>query len=310
MPAFFISASALAARSLAAALARSKKLMADSPSVWTALPETLGRLCAVAPSVCATADIAPVRGPTRRWRRPMTIHGSLFQEFKEKDTQDPFALQNKKMLRIDMRYGEVWARTGSMVAYQGDVRFANKGSGGLGKMLKAATTGEGVKMMQCSGSGELFVADFASEIQVMYLENDAISVNGANVLAFSQLDRVGHPPHPGPRGHDDRRPLQRRAARHRLRRRHHQGRPGRPRRRVGTDLRRRPGRGAVDGRGVDGHPGRHRRPRRRWCVAAPASCCRWPSVARATCSCSPASRCTQGGHQSQSPGGVLGGFLQ
>jgi uncharacterized protein (AIM24 family) len=115
----------------------------------------------------------------------MTIHGSLFQEFKEKDTQDPFSLQNKKMLRIDMRYGEVWARTGSMVAYQGDVRFTNKGSGGLGKMLKAATTGEGVKMMQCSGSGELFVADFASEIQVMYLENDAVSVNGANVLAFS-----------------------------------------------------------------------------------------------------------------------------
>ena len=104
----------------------------------------------------------------------MTIHGSLFQEFKEKETQDPFALQNNTLLRIDMRYGEVWARTGSMVAYQGDVRFMNKGSGGLGRMLKAAATGEGVKMMQCSGSGELFVADEASEIQVMYLENDAV----------------------------------------------------------------------------------------------------------------------------------------
>lgn len=115
----------------------------------------------------------------------MTIHGSLFQDFREKESQDPFSLQNKKLLRIDMRYGEVWARTGSMVAYQGDVRFANKGSGGLGKMLKAAATGEGVKMMQCSGHGELFVADQASEIQVMYLENDMISVNGENVLAFS-----------------------------------------------------------------------------------------------------------------------------
>ena len=115
----------------------------------------------------------------------MPIHGSLFQEFREKETQDPFSLQNKKLLRIDMRYGEVWARTGSMVAYQGDVRFANKGSGGLGKMLKAAATGEGVKMMQCSGHGELFVADQAAEVQVMYLENDMISVNGANVLAFS-----------------------------------------------------------------------------------------------------------------------------
>jgi uncharacterized protein (AIM24 family) len=113
------------------------------------------------------------------------IHGSLFSDFKESSAQDPFSLQNKKMLKIQMNYGPVWARSGSMVAYQGDVRFENKGSGGLGKMFKQAMTGEGVDMMQCTGNGELFVADFASEVQVMYLENDMVSVNGANVLAFS-----------------------------------------------------------------------------------------------------------------------------
>lgn len=115
----------------------------------------------------------------------MAIHGSLFTDFKENASQDPFSLQNKKLLKIQMGFGPVWARTGSMVAYQGDVRFQNKGAGGLGKMLKSAVTGEGVDMMQCTGQGELFVADQASEIQVIYLENDAISVNGANVLAFS-----------------------------------------------------------------------------------------------------------------------------
>ena len=115
----------------------------------------------------------------------MVIHGSLFADFKENASQDPFSLQNKKLLKIQMGFGPVWARTGSMVAYQGDVRFQNKGSGGLGKMLKAKVTGEGVDMMECTGQGELFVADQAAEIQVMYLENDAISVNGANVLAFS-----------------------------------------------------------------------------------------------------------------------------
>ncbi len=115
----------------------------------------------------------------------MTIHGSLFQDFREKESQDPFSLQNKKLLRIDMRYGSVQAKTGSMVAYQGDVRFQNRGSGGMGKFLKAAVTGEGVRMMECSGSGELFVADEAAEVQVMYLENDMLSVNGQNVLAFS-----------------------------------------------------------------------------------------------------------------------------
>ena len=40
-------------------------------------------------------------------------------------------------------------------------------------------------MMECTGQGELFVANQAADIQVLYLENDALSVNGANVLAFS-----------------------------------------------------------------------------------------------------------------------------
>ncbi len=115
----------------------------------------------------------------------MAIHGSLFQEFKENTSQDPFSLQNKKLLKVQMGYGPVWAKTGTMVAYQGDVRFENKGAGGLGKMLKTAVTGEGVDMMQCTGQGELFVAEMAAEVQIMYLENDAIFVNGNNVLAFS-----------------------------------------------------------------------------------------------------------------------------
>ena len=116
----------------------------------------------------------------------MPIHGSLFQEYAETTGQDPFTLQNKKMLKVAMQYGPVMAKLGAMVAYQGDVRFQNQGSGGLNKMLKSKMTGEGVNMMTCEGTGELFLADMASEIQVFYLENDMVSVNGANVLAFSQ----------------------------------------------------------------------------------------------------------------------------
>jgi uncharacterized protein (AIM24 family) len=115
----------------------------------------------------------------------MPIHGSLFQAHAENQSTDPFVQQNKKLLKISMAYGPVWARTGSMVAYQGDIRFENRGSGGLNKLVKSKLTGEGVSMMYCTGQGELFVADSASDIQVLYLENDSISVNGANVLAFS-----------------------------------------------------------------------------------------------------------------------------
>ena len=115
----------------------------------------------------------------------MTLHGSLFRDHEENPSTDPFVLQNKKLLKVSMAYGPVLARSGTMVAYQGDVRFTNRGSGGLNKLIKSKVTGEGVSVMTCEGQGELFLADRASEIQVLYLENDEISVNGRSVLAFS-----------------------------------------------------------------------------------------------------------------------------
>ncbi|WP_068400216.1 AIM24 family protein [Kribbia dieselivorans] len=115
----------------------------------------------------------------------MTLHSTLFTQFREQETTDPFAKQNSKLLKVQMGYGPVWARTGSMVAYQGQISFKDRGSGGLGKMFKSAVTGEGVPLMECTGSGELFLANSAREVQILYLDNDSISVNGSNVLAFS-----------------------------------------------------------------------------------------------------------------------------
>lgn len=115
----------------------------------------------------------------------MAIHGSLFEDFRETESRDQFTRQNSKLLKIRMDYGPVNARLGSMVAYQGDVRFTNRGSGGLDKLLKSKLTGEGVPIMECAGAGELFLANDAADVQVLYLDNDMISVNGANVLAFS-----------------------------------------------------------------------------------------------------------------------------
>lgn len=114
----------------------------------------------------------------------MTIHGN-FTQFSETTAQDPFTLQNKKLLKVFLHYGPVRARIGSMVAYQGDARFAALGAGGASKWLKQKMTGEGVPLMEVSGAGEVFLADAAREIQVFYLEDDMVSVNGANVLAFS-----------------------------------------------------------------------------------------------------------------------------
>lgn len=114
----------------------------------------------------------------------MAIHGELFTRYAEQQATEPFTRQNGKLLKISLGRGPVWSKAGAMVAYQGEIRFENKGSGGLGRLLKQAATGEGVPLMKCTGQGELFVADQATDVQVLYLDDDMISVNGRNILAF------------------------------------------------------------------------------------------------------------------------------
>lgn len=114
----------------------------------------------------------------------MTIHAD-FTAFEETKAQDPFTLQNKKLLKVFLQYGPIKAAHGAMVAYQGDAQFEHQGAGGVQKWLKSKVSGEGQHLMSVSGTGEVFLADAGKDIQVMYLENDAISVNGGSILAFS-----------------------------------------------------------------------------------------------------------------------------
>jgi uncharacterized protein (AIM24 family) len=64
-------------------------------------------------------------------------------QFNETQSQDAFALQNSKLLKVSLDQVTIQAKLGSMVAYQGDVTFEHAGSGGMGRMLKKAVSGEG-----------------------------------------------------------------------------------------------------------------------------------------------------------------------
>jgi uncharacterized protein (AIM24 family) len=111
------------------------------------------------------------------------VRSELFGKNLEASSGEAFALQNPRMLRVALD-GEVLARQGSMVAFQGEVDFEYQGAGGIGRMLKKALTGEGVPLMRCRGRGELFLANYAAEIHLVHLEGDALSVNGQSILAF------------------------------------------------------------------------------------------------------------------------------
>jgi uncharacterized protein (AIM24 family) len=106
-------------------------------------------------------------------------------QFRETKSEEAFALQNSKLLKVRLSAsGTIQAKAGSMVAYQGDVGFEHAGSGGLGRMLKKAVSGEGTTLMRLAGEGEVFLADQAQEIHLLYLEDDFITVNGRSLLAF------------------------------------------------------------------------------------------------------------------------------
>jgi len=106
------------------------------------------------------------------------------QQFAETQSTDAFALQNSKLLKVRLDAGTIQAKLGSMVAYQGDVSFEHAGSGGMGRLLKKAVTGEGTSLMKMSGTGEVFLADLAQDIHLLQLDNEKITVNGPNLLAF------------------------------------------------------------------------------------------------------------------------------
>ncbi|MGX1807496.1 AIM24 family protein [Nocardia sp. NPDC055321] len=92
--------------------------------------------------------------------------------------------QGGKMIRVAVN-GEVMARAGSMVAYQGDLQFKALGSGGIGRAIQQRLTGEGVPLMKVTGRGDLFLADSASDVHTVDLDgSDGLTINGSNVLAF------------------------------------------------------------------------------------------------------------------------------
>lgn len=112
------------------------------------------------------------------------MHSDLFAPAHAEVTGSGIQKQGGKMCKIALD-GEVMARSGSMVAYQGSLQFAALGSGGIGNAIKQRLTGEGVPLMKVTGRGDLFLANAAGDVHLIDLDGtDGLTVNGANVLAF------------------------------------------------------------------------------------------------------------------------------
>lgn len=112
------------------------------------------------------------------------------KDFIEKTRQDErendyFELETERILEVNLD-GLVWAKAGSMISYTGQIKFAREGvmEHGLGKMFKNALTGEGTSLMKADGRGRLYLADQGKKITIFELNNETITVNGNDLLAF------------------------------------------------------------------------------------------------------------------------------
>lgn len=96
-----------------------------------------------------------------------------------------FELETPRILEVNLN-GLVWAKAGSMISYNGKIKFEREGilEHGIGALFKKAITGEGTSLMKATGNGKLYLADNGKKIIILNLQNESIYVNGNDLLAF------------------------------------------------------------------------------------------------------------------------------
>ncbi len=107
------------------------------------------------------------------------------QTKQEESARDFFELETDRLLEVNLN-GQVWAKAGSMISYEGNIKFEREGmlEHGLGKFVKKALSGEGTQLMKANGQGKLYVADSGKKITILDLEGESIFINGNDLLAF------------------------------------------------------------------------------------------------------------------------------
>lgn len=104
-----------------------------------------------------------------------------------------FRMNGARVLEVHLAGDTIRALTGSMVAYEGNVTFKNAGmssGGGLMAAAKRKMTGESLQLMEMSGNGLVYLASAATEIELVELQNDTLSVESSALLALDSSLRT------------------------------------------------------------------------------------------------------------------------
>lgn len=114
-----------------------------------------------------------------------SIHQFVQKTQQDESAREFFELETDRLLEVNLN-GLVWAKAGSMISYEGNIKFEREGmlEHGLGKFVKKAMSGEGAQLMKANGNGRLYVADRGKKITILDLEGESIFINGNDLLAF------------------------------------------------------------------------------------------------------------------------------
>lgn len=98
-----------------------------------------------------------------------------------------FRPNGSKILEVHLAGETVRARSGAMVAYEGEVTFRKSGVGageGLRGALKRKLTGESLDLMDMQGTGLVYLAVDATNIELIHLDGETLQVESSALLAL------------------------------------------------------------------------------------------------------------------------------
>jgi uncharacterized protein (AIM24 family) len=103
-----------------------------------------------------------------------------------------FLSKHPHLLEVTLQNEKVNAVAGSMVAYDGSVKFEKLVLGGEGLFgaIKRTVTNERMSLMACAGSGTIWFALKARDITVIPLHGQKMFIESDSLLAFDQSLRT------------------------------------------------------------------------------------------------------------------------
>jgi uncharacterized protein (AIM24 family) len=98
-----------------------------------------------------------------------------------------FRPNGKRILEVHLDGETVKARSGAMIAYEGNVTFKKSSVGGgegLRGAFKRKLTGESLDLMDMEGRGLVYLASDATDVELIELTGDTLQVESSALLAL------------------------------------------------------------------------------------------------------------------------------